>query len=98
MSYDHYGHPIIWPSGWQALTPAQKGAWTRRFIRRAHRARARAIGRVMLGWARHVRRRQLMRDLATLSAMDDMMLKDIGVNRCQIRGAIESGTDLKPLR
>ena len=38
------------------------------------------------------------RDLATLSAMDDMMLKDIGVNRCQIRSAIESGADLKPLR
>jgi len=98
MSYGHYGHPIIWPSGWQALTPAQNGAWTRRFIRRAHRARTRAIGRVMLGWARYLRRLQLMRDLATLSAMDDMMLKDIGVNRCQIRGAIASGTDLKPLR
>ena len=39
-----------------------------------------------------------LRDLATLSAMDDMMLKDIGVNRCQIRGAIDCGTDLKPLR
>jgi uncharacterized protein YjiS (DUF1127 family) len=39
-----------------------------------------------------------MRDLATLSAMDDFMLRDIGVSRCQIRGAIESGTDLKPAR
>jgi uncharacterized protein YjiS (DUF1127 family) len=39
-----------------------------------------------------------MRDLATLSAMDDMMLKDIGVSRCQVRGAIHSGTDLKPSR
>ena len=98
MSYGQYGHPIIWPSGCQAFTPAQKGAWVSRFIRRAHRARTRAIGRVILGWARYLRRRQLMRDLATLSAMDDLMLKDIGVNRCQIRGAIESGTDLKPLR
>jgi uncharacterized protein YjiS (DUF1127 family) len=39
-----------------------------------------------------------MRDLAALSAMDDMMLQDMGVNRCQIRGAIRSGTDLKPAR
>jgi uncharacterized protein YjiS (DUF1127 family) len=98
MSYGHCGHPIISPCDWQALSPAQKGTWMRRFIRRVHRARTRAIGRALLGWARFLRRRRLMRDLATLSAMDDMMLKDIGVNRCQIRGAIECGTDLKPLR
>ena len=93
-----YGHPIIGSSGWQALTPAQKGAWMHRFIRRAHRARTRALGRVMLGWARYLRRRQYMRDLAELSAMDDMMLKDIGVSRCEVRGAIQSGTDLRPQR
>jgi len=98
MSYGHYGHPFMSPGDWQALTPAQKGTWMRRFVRRAHRARTRAIGRVLLGWARFVRRRRLMRDLATLSAMDDMMLKDIGVNRCEIRAAIQSGTDLKPSR
>ena len=98
MSYSHYGFPVIRPSDWLPLTPAQKGTLVRRFIRQAHRARARAIGRVLLGWARYLRHRQRVRDLATLSAMDDMALKDIGVNRCQIRGAIESGTDLKPLR
>ena len=98
MSYGHYGHPVIRPSDWEALTPAQKGTLTRRLIRYAHAARSRAIGRVLLGWARFVRRRRYMRDLATLSAMDDMMLKDIGVNRCEIRAAIQSGTDLKPSR
>lgn len=98
MSHGHYGFPVNWPSDWQALTPAQKGTWTRRFIRRAHRARTRAIGRVLLGWACYLRRRQNRRDLATLSGMDDLMLRDIGVSRCQIRGAIESGTDLKPAR
>jgi hypothetical protein len=37
-----------------------------------------------------------MRDLATLSAMDDLMLRDISVSRCEIRGAIACGADLKP--
>lgn len=95
MSHGHYGFPVIWPSNWQALTPAQKGTWTCRFIRRAHRARTRAIGRVLLGWTSYLRRRQNRRDLATLSAMDDLMLRDIGVSRCEIRGAIECGADLK---
>jgi uncharacterized protein YjiS (DUF1127 family) len=98
MSYGHYGFPVIRPADWQALTPAQKGTLTLRLIRYAHAARSRAIGRVLLGWARFLRRRRYMRDLATLSAMDDMMLKDIGVSRCQVRGAIQSGTDLKPSR
>ena len=65
---------------------------------RAPGAATHAIGRVLLGWARYLRRRRYMRDLATLSAMDDLMLRDIGVSRCQVRGAIESGTDLKPAR
>ena len=98
MSHGHYGFPVVWPSNWQALTPAQKGTWTCRFIRRAHRARTRAIGRVLLGWARYLRRRRYRRDLAALSVMDDLMLRDIGVSRCEIRGAIRSGTDLKPAR
>jgi uncharacterized protein YjiS (DUF1127 family) len=96
MSCGHYGHPVIWPSDWNALTPIQKGTWTRRVVRRAHRARTRAIGRLLLGWARYLRRRQVQRDLAELSAMDDMMLKDVGVSRSQVRGAIWSGTDLEP--
>jgi uncharacterized protein YjiS (DUF1127 family) len=98
MSHGHYGLPVVWPPDWQALTPAQKSTWTRRLIRRAHRARIRAIGRLLLGWARYLRHRQRMRDLATLSAMDDLMLRDIGISRCEIRGAIQSGTDVKPAR
>ncbi|MCP4614814.1 MAG: DUF1127 domain-containing protein [Bradyrhizobium sp.] len=98
MSYGHCGSPIIRPSDWLALTPAQKGTLMRRFIRRAHRARTRAMGRVLLGWARYLRHRQRMRDLAALSAMDDMALRDMGVCRCQIRGAIESGADLRSVR
>ena len=96
MSHGHYGFSVVWPSNWQALTPAQKGTWTRRFIRRAHRARTRAIGKVLLGWTRYLRRRRYRRDLATLSAMDDLMLRDIGISRCEIRGAMESGADLRP--
>ena len=98
MNCDHYGHPVIVPSHWKALSPAQKGTLTRLLIRRAHAARSRAIGMVLLGWTRFLRHCQRERDLATLSAMDDMMLRDIGVNRCQLRGAIRSGTDLKPCR
>ena len=98
MSYGYYDRPIVWPCDWQARTPAQKGTWVRRFIRRAHRARTRAIGRVLLGWARFLRRRQVMRDLAELAAMDDMMLKDVGVSRCEVRGAMESASDLKAVR
>src|SRR5690349_19365605 len=96
MSHGHYGFPVVWPSDWQKLTPAQKGTWTRRIIRRAHRARTRAIGAVLLGWTRYLRRRQRMRDLATLSAMDDLTLRDIGISRCEIRGALQSGADLRP--
>jgi uncharacterized protein YjiS (DUF1127 family) len=96
MSCDHYGHPVIVPSRWNALSPAQKGTLTRRLIRRAHAARSRAIGMMLFGWTRFLHYRQRERDLAALSAMDDMMLKDIGVNRCQLRRAIRSGTDLKP--
>ena len=88
MVYGHHGFPVTRPSDWQALTPAQKGTLTRRLIRYAHAARSRAIGRVLLGWARFLRRRRYMRDLAALSAMDDLMLKDVGVSRCQVRGAI----------
>jgi uncharacterized protein YjiS (DUF1127 family) len=98
MNYGHYGHPVISPSDWEALTPSQKGTLTRRLVRHAHMARTRAIGRLLLGWTGFVRHRQYRRDLATLSAVDDMMLKDIGVNRCQIRAAIWSRIDLKPSR
>ncbi len=98
MSYGHYGYPVIRPSEWEVLTPVQKGTLTRRLVRNAHRARTRAIGRVLLGWTRYLRRRRIIRDLAELSAMDDIMLKDIGASRYQIDKAIRSGGDLTPSR
>jgi uncharacterized protein YjiS (DUF1127 family) len=93
-----YGRLANWPSNWQALTPAQKGMLRSHFIRRARRARAFALRRLLLGWARFLRRRRYARDLAALSAMDDMMLKDIGVSRSQVRGAMLSGIALKRSR
>jgi uncharacterized protein YjiS (DUF1127 family) len=30
--------------------------------------------------------------------MDDMMLKDVGVSRCEVRAARQSGSDLKRSR
>lgn len=98
MSCTHPDSPIVRPSDWLSLTPAQKGALLHRLARRARRARARAIGRVLLGWTHYLRRRQRMADLAALSAMNDIELKDIGVNRCEIRRAVQAGTDLKPMR
>jgi uncharacterized protein YjiS (DUF1127 family) len=98
MSCGHCGYPTIRPSDWLSLTPAEKAVLTRRFIRRVQKARSRAIGGVLLGWTHFLSRRQRMRDLATLSAMDDLELRDIGVNRCEIRRAVQSGTDLKPAR
>ena len=94
MRHGHQDHPISWPYAWQALTPAQKGTLTSQLIRRAHEARAHAIGKALLGWARYLRRRRRMHQLHELSALDDMMLKDIGVSRSVVRGAIESGSDL----
>ena len=36
-------------SDWEALTPAQRGALTREFVRQAHAARSRTIGKALLG-------------------------------------------------
>ena len=36
-------------SDWQALTPAQRDALTRRIARQAHAARSRAIGKALRG-------------------------------------------------
>ena len=98
MRSGHHGYPVIRLSDWVSLTPAERGTLVHRFVRRVQRARARAIGRMLLGWARYLRHRQRMHDLATLSAMDDIELRDIGVNRCEIRRAVQTGTDLKPMR
>ncbi|MFO1111585.1 MAG: DUF1127 domain-containing protein [Bradyrhizobium sp.] len=96
MSHGHYGFPVIWPSEWQVLTPVQKSRWIRGLVRRTHRARMRAIGKVLFGWARYLRRRQVARDLAELWAMDDILLRDVGLSRSEVRAAIESGSGLKP--
>ena len=94
MSHGRHDNSVTWPYAWRALTPAQKGTLTAHLIRRAHEARAHAIGKALLGWARYLRRRRRMRQLHELSSLDDMMLKDIGVSRSVVRGAIESGSDL----
>jgi uncharacterized protein YjiS (DUF1127 family) len=95
MRQGHRDHTVSWPYAWRALTPVQKGILTSHLIRRAHEARAHAIGKALLGWARYLRRRRRMRDLRELLAMDDMLLKDMGVSRSEVRGAVESGSDLK---
>lgn len=94
MRHGHHDNPVSWPYAWRALTPAQKGTLTSHLIRRAHEARAHAIGKALIGWARYFRRRRRMRELRDLSAMDDMMLKDIGVSRSEVRGAIQERSDL----
>ena len=43
---------------------------------------------------RYRRRQRLRSDLAQLAAMDDLSLKDIGISRTEVRGAIREGTDL----
>jgi uncharacterized protein YjiS (DUF1127 family) len=49
-----------------------------------------------VAWARYLFRRARSRDLAILSAMDDVSLKDIGITRLDIRAAIRSDRDLRP--
>jgi uncharacterized protein YjiS (DUF1127 family) len=82
------------PFDWDALTPLQKSAWTRDLVRQAHAARTRAVGRMLLGWARYIRYRRRRRELAELALMDDRMLRDVGVNRFDIDAAIRSGRSL----
>jgi len=89
-----YARFAIRPSDWKTLTPAQKGRLTQQLVRRAHAARTRAIGRVLLGWARYVGYRQQRRELAELAAMDDVSLRDAGINRFEIGAALRSGTGL----
>ena len=84
----------ITPFDWEALTPLQRSALTRDLVRQAHAARTRAVGRVLLGWARYIRYRRRRRELAELAAMDDRALKDVGVNRFEIGAAIRSGRGL----
>jgi uncharacterized protein YjiS (DUF1127 family) len=54
----------------------------------------RAVRAIRTAWMRYLRHRQRQRDLAQLAAMNDFELRDIGVSRDQIRGALREGTNL----
>jgi uncharacterized protein YjiS (DUF1127 family) len=54
----------------------------------------RATRAIRAVWMRYRRHQRLRRDLAQLAAMDDLSLKDIGISRTEVRGAIREGTDL----
>ena len=85
---------VFRPSDWEALTPSQKGLLMHQLVRRAHAARARAIGHMLLGWARYLSFRRQRREMIELAAMDDMVLRDVGINRFEIGAALRSGTSL----
>jgi uncharacterized protein YjiS (DUF1127 family) len=110
MPDDHHG---ISASVWKALAPAQQSALTWLLMRQARSERSRAIGKVLLrvaggplralvsvrrAWRRHLRHRQDHRDLAVLSSMNDVWLRDIGISRSEVRAAIRSRTDRRLLR
>jgi uncharacterized protein YjiS (DUF1127 family) len=59
---------------------------------------ARAVPAARRMWSRYLERRVRLRGLAELYARDDMMLKDIGVTRSDVRAAIRSGADLRSVR
>jgi uncharacterized protein YjiS (DUF1127 family) len=44
---------------------------------------------------RFLRYRRTLRELHELSAMDDRLLRDIGLSRSDVRGAIRLGIDLR---
>ena len=62
-----------------------------RFARRAVRF-VRAI------WERNRRHRRYLHELGELAAMNDIDLRDVGISRCDVRGAIQSGEDLRSAR
>jgi uncharacterized protein YjiS (DUF1127 family) len=89
-----YARCAIQTSDWRALTPSRQAAITRELIRQAHAARTRAIGKMLTGWVRYLRRRRQRRELAELKGMDDLALRDTGITRFEIDEAIRSGTSL----
>jgi uncharacterized protein YjiS (DUF1127 family) len=59
------------------------------------RRTARRVVRFLLSaWERYRRHRRHMHELAELAAMDDLDLRDVGISRCEVRGAIRSGEKL----
>src|SRR5262249_7942066 len=105
MPDDHLG---ISAPVWKALAPAQQSALTWLLMRQAHSARSRAIGTALLGVVgglfavlmrirmarrRHLRHRLDRRDLVVLSSMDEVLLRDIGISRSELRAAIRCRTD-----
>jgi|SRR5262245_2004194 len=71
--------------GYRMLTPEQRADLNRRLIERAHAYRAAAIKDLfhrLFGW---IRRRAAA---AQLRALDDRMLKDIGLTRGEIEQAV----------
>lgn len=57
-------------------------------------ALSRAGRTIRAAWRNHLLRRRHQRDFAALVAMDDLLLHDMGLSRCEIRGAIRERTDL----
>jgi uncharacterized protein YjiS (DUF1127 family) len=100
---DLYGIDL---AGWRALAPAQQSALTSQFVRRAHAARSRAVGKVLSRagrtirrtWSNYLLRRRRQREFAELDTLDDLSLRDMGISRLDIRSAIRSRTDLRSAR
>ena len=46
-------------------------------------------------WERYHRRRRYLHELGELAEMNDHELRDVGLSRCEVRGAIRLGEDLR---
>jgi len=57
---------------------------------------SRASQTIRTAWRNRLLRRGRERDLAALAAMDDSMLRDIGISRFEVRAAIRERADLRP--
>jgi uncharacterized protein YjiS (DUF1127 family) len=60
------------------------------------RALSRASLTIRAAWRNRRLRRGRERDLAALVAMDDGMLRDMGISRCEVRAAIRERANLRP--
>jgi uncharacterized protein YjiS (DUF1127 family) len=58
------------------------------------RGRSGAIGSSIVAWWRRLRRERNIRSaIAALESLDDWMLKDVGIHRCQIEHVVRYGDD-----